>query len=198
MFPRPFLLLGQPRAGTVLLGSLLANHPTVAVARDELVVSSRRPHQGLDRARWSRPGRHVGLRLDPSQLARQQASSWLHVAAHRSWLVVHVQRRDTLRHELASRPRPVFDVDPATLLPALRARADRNLQERADLLGVEHLQLSYEDDLDSPAAWQATADRVLASLGLPTVPVSTRLPHRPDRPIEHLVGNAAELLAALR
>lgn len=194
MPPRPFLLLGQPRAGTVLLASLLACHPSVEVLRGELVPGAR---SGLDRLRRAHRGRSVGVRLDPSQLDGQHAASWLHLAAHRGWLVVHVQRGDLLRHELASRPRPVYDVDPALLLPALRLRAERNVKERSDLLGVEHLRLSYEDDLDSPLTWQATADRVLAALGLSSVPVTTRLPHSPDRPLEHLVGNAAELLAAL-
>jgi hypothetical protein len=194
---RPFLLFGQPRAGSVLLGSLMASHPDVRIARDGIAVTARRPHLGLAHARHGHRGHHVGLHLDPARLAGQHVASWLHVAAHRGWLVVHVQRTDALRHELAHLPRPVFDVDPLVLRDAMQARRARNLQERADLLGVEHLSVSYEDDLDSPLAWQPTADRLLRAIGLAPVPVSTRLPHQPDRALEDLLGNAAEVRAVL-
>jgi hypothetical protein len=198
---RPFLLYGQARAGGNLLGSLLASHPSVHMAPELLASPGRRPERALERERRRHRGRHVGVRAEADHLLGHglRPASWLAQASARGWLVVHVERRDTLRHVLASMRRPLFAVDPAQLLADMEHRAALCRAERADLRGVEHLTVCYEDDvLPAGEAWQRVTDRVFAALGLASTPVATRARHVADLPLSSLIGNPDEVTHALR
>ena len=54
--------------------------------------------------------------------------------------------------------------------------------------------LFNEDDLANDAAWQSTADRAYALLGVPAVPVSASLRRRNPTDLSHLISNYDKLV----
>jgi hypothetical protein len=217
--PRPFLLYGQGRTGSTLLGSLLASHPGVTFGDEVLDARVLAPLRYLQGLRVQAGDSCYGVHVKPYHLTDFQGvrdtARWLRRAADAGWLVVHLVRRDTLRHALSGfqlsatgvthfvegdgRVTRRIRVDPESLLFWMAARHQGLERERADLVGLDHLTVTYEDDLlGGPPVWGPTTTRLYAALGLPDHPVQSSLRKVNAGRLEDLVVNAEEVLAAVR
>ena len=221
--PRPFALFSQARSGSQLLRGLLNQHPQLWCEGEVLLrfVQTRWPRllfpasylEGLA----SRCSVTVyGCLLRQSQLWRccAEPQGLPRELAQRGWLLIHLQRRSRLRLALsflrarelqrwhlerssrAAQDRPY--IDPRALLDYLRwTDQARHFEDRA-LAGVAHLKVRYEEDLEPQLQHQATADRVFAFLGLPSVAVQAPLRRTGEGRLRDLVSNWQQLVEVLR
>jgi LPS sulfotransferase NodH len=212
-----FVVLTSGRSGSELLRSLVGAHPLVyhdveILDRDVLAprawVASRRARH-RDRA-W-------GFKVKLQDLTRFQQPpvdpsdffAWL---VDRGYRVVHLQRENVVLQALSVLraratgeyhraadapvdPRRVIDV--GELVAACGYQMDFMDREVEVLSGIDHLRLSYEDDLDDPARHQATCDRFFDHLGIDRVPVTTDLTRTRPRSVADEIVNLDEVRQAL-
>jgi LPS sulfotransferase NodH len=216
--PRPFLLYGQGRLGSTLLGSLLSSHPQVTFGNEVLRGPVRAPGLYLQGLRARAGDRHYGCHVKPYHLTDFQGiddpARWLRARHRAGWLVVHLQRRNTLLHVLSNVTRnamtrshfqqgdgqqvPRIAVDTAELLTWMQHRSAGAEAERLALVGLPVQEVVYEDDLlPGPETWAAVTARLFAALDLAPCPVDTSLRKINPRRLEDFVANADEVRAAV-
>jgi hypothetical protein len=215
--PRPFLLYGQGRLGSTLLGSLLAAHPGVAFGNEVLRAKVHAPGLYVNGLRGRAAPRHYGCHVKPYHLTDFQGvdpASWLKQRHDEGWLLVHLQRRNTLMHVLSNATRnqmtsshfregdgkevPRVTVDPDDLLTWMELRAAGVEEEKAALEGLPVIDIVYEDDLlPGPAAWGRVTNTLFTELGLTPCDVDTDLRKINPPRLEDFVTNAAEVREAV-
>ncbi|WP_300534360.1 hypothetical protein [uncultured Mameliella sp.] len=194
------LIFGQGRSGTTLFEQLMVSTGHFTGRHEVLNTVTReviRPTpfvRGLGRLT---PGENVILHIKPEHLGRARrkrgpvdARAFLEEMIADGWTLVHIQRRDVLRQMISkyvAKARGAYhktddaeveirlDVPEAEFIAEYERRRGLLVQEDSLLAGLPRLSLSYEEHLEDPHLHQQTVDRVLAELGLPARPVSTRL-----------------------
>jgi hypothetical protein len=218
------LIFAQGRTGSTLLESLLESTghlrgfgellaPVMPPVRDPV-----RYVEGL--SRWHRSGfvwhckpyhltdDRVRAGVDPVDPHSVLAS-----LVDSGWLIIHLHRRDLVRHmlsNLVARRRGAYhkrDAAPEDLSVivtrdvlerTVARRRAHSAAEAAALAGLPHHRLVYEEDLLAPARHQATVDGILTLLGLPSRPVHTDLTRINARPLSELVVNYDEFAVWVR
>lgn len=210
-----FVVFTSGRSGSELLRSLVAAHPRLyhdveILDRDVLlprlwVASRRARHQ--DRA-W-------GFKVKMQDLTRFQEiepAPFLRWLRDHGYRVVHLRRENAVLQSLSVLraratgeyhratdevidPRRVIDC--AELVAACGYQRHQLRGEEAALLGIDHLTLTYETDLDDPARHQATCDRFFDHVGVERVAVRTDLTRTRPRSVADEIVNLDEVRAAL-
>ncbi|MCU1601412.1 MAG: nodH [Frankiales bacterium] len=215
---RPYLLYGQGRLGSTLLGTLLSSHPDVGFGNEVLRASVRAPGAYVNGLRARSSAQHYGCHVKPYHLTDFQGVAdphrWLRRRHEEGWLLVHLQRRNTLLHVLSNVTRnhmstshfragdgfevPRVTVDTDDLLAWMRLRADAVHDELRHLDGLSAIPVVYEDDLlPGGAAWGAVTSRIFTGLGLAACEVGSSLRKINPSRLEDFVENAEEVRAAV-
>ena len=83
-------------------------------------------------------------------------------------------------------------------MQSLQRRKKLTLQEQKVLAGMDHMPLTYEDDLYDPDAQQQTLRRITDWLGLPFEPAKTDIIRSTPKRLTDLVENHDELVGWVR
>lgn len=213
--PPALLIYGQGRTGSTLLGSLLASHPRMTFGNEVLRGPVRWPLNYLEGLRAGSAPSSYSCHIKPYHLTQFQGISdvrgFLSAAHGKGWRLLHLRREDTLRHVLSNVSRnanarshftagdghatALVHVDPADLLYWMEQRDAEATREVETLIGLPHIQVSYERDLLPGAeAWVSVTKRVFDALGLPPHKVGTALRQINQGPLETLVSNYDEVV----
>jgi LPS sulfotransferase NodH len=221
-----FVLYAPPRTGSTLLGSLLGSHPQIvwdgeplhptrwrSPKRQAVYPLVLRHHQWFLMAKALRVWPQAyGCKLPWSEFdLLLKTASPMNACG---WKAIYLTRRDAfgqflsllvarqsnrwqrLQHQVFEPPKVFIPVE--DMLAEMQSwMAQREEMERK-LEKIPHVELVYEDDLADPANWQRAADRVFHFLGLPPVPVSTKLDKVWKQPYSEIVVNYADLMAAIQ
>lgn len=212
-----FAILSHPRSGSQLLRGLVNHHPQVCCMGEVFLrfLDSRYSRVLFPRfylealaARSRFPV--YGCILRQSHLYRVCGDA---EAFQRGldWKLIYLQRRDRVRlalsqlraarlqvwHRHAPSPPVAVHVDVQELRDQLRWIDQVRRHEERIMGSLPHLRVDYEDDLLLPERHQATADRVFAFLGLPSVPVKARLYRTSEDDLSQGVANWTEVREAL-
>jgi LPS sulfotransferase NodH len=215
---RPYLMYGQGRLGSTLLGTLLSSHPEVAFGNEVLRAPVRAPGAWVNGLRSRSAATHYGCHVKPYHLTDFQGldhpARWLRRRYEEGWLILHLQRRNTLLHVLSNVSRnrmatshfrhgdgrevPRVTVDTVDLLAWMAHRTAGVEEELAALHGLPVIDVVYEDDLlPGPDAWATVTGRVFAELGVEPCEVGSSLRKINPSRLEDFVDNAAEVRAAV-
>ena len=215
---RPYLMYGQGRLGSTLLGTLLSSHPDVAFGNEVLRAPVKAPGAYVNGLRARATAAHYGCHVKPYHLTDFQGvddpGRWLRRRHEEGWLLLHLQRRNTLLHVLSNATRdqmaashfhqgdglevPRVTVDAVDLLLWMSRRAAGIEDERRHLRGLPVLEVVYEDDLlPGQAEWTRVAGRVFAELGVAPCEVGSSLRKINPGRLEDFVDNADEVRTAV-
>lgn len=226
--PTRFVIFTSGRSGSELLASLLDSHPRVHCDGEVLAIPRQfraafvrgRAVRATLAHRFGRPGPDVyGWKLITNHLRWYpeifpDPSAFLGQYARPPGLLITLRRADLLNQTLSllhaehsqfhfqageATPRfEAFAVEPENLVSQLYYY-ENDEQWLVETVGnLPHLGLVYEDDLATPDAQQATADRIFERLGLPPAKVDPQLvPVAPPDPRDR-ISNYGEVAAALR
>jgi LPS sulfotransferase NodH len=214
--PVSFLVFAQGRTGSSLLVDLLRSHPDVRCDDEILRRRVRFPNAWVDAHRRAHRGWHYGFKVKIYQLTRDQGldpSAWLRAMHEQGWKLIHLRRRNSLRHALSNvvaqemgrfvfrgeeKPKvPTVTVDVPMLLGTIRVREEQAELERAALDGLPHVEVCYEEDLRCAQGHQRTLDRLSDSLGLPRARAKTAVRRITEDDLKRIVANYDEVVAAL-
>jgi len=211
-----FVIFAQGRTGSTLLVDLMNSHKGVHCDGEILGKPVRFPYAWVDahRRRW--PDRYYGFKVKPYQLSVDQQldpRAWLRRMHGHDWKLIHLRRRNALRHALsnivAEQVGFVFrstgpaepaglTVDVEMLLGAMSAREEQAEVERAALAELPHVSVCYEDDLLEPDRHQATLDRLSDALGLPHAQARTEVRRITTDDLRTTIANYDEVSSAIR
>ena len=206
-----FVVFSQSRSGSSLLDDLLDHHPAIDCAAEIYRLGPAFPHAYRHAEERASEARVFGFKLQvhhlDNELRLQEAEveSFIGQLASEAYNSLRQVVSDLLRRaggptylrsdETATVSR--LQVDVAKVLERLEIREYYwQLAERL-LERTEHIDLSYETDLQEQAAQQPALDRVFAFLGLFSVPVATTMRRINSKPLSELIDNYQELKAAL-
>lgn len=219
------VIYAQGRTGSTLLEELLAStghldrfrelvapeRPPVRWPRAYVEGRSRRHGAGFV---WHCKPYHLTVDRDRTGLPRVSPTELLGRLHDDGWQVVHLRRRDLVRHALSGMvaahrgahlsregddaAEPTITVDREQLTGIVERRREHQDRERRDLTGIDHVDVTYEDDLVDADDHQATVDRIMAALGLPSAPVRTSLRRINARPLSEIVANYDEFAGWVR
>jgi LPS sulfotransferase NodH len=211
-----FVLFAQGRTGSTLLGDLLRSHPAVFFGDEVLQARVRSTRVAVERLRWRHARHAVGFHVKIYQLTDDQGISdpgaWLRAMHRRGWRLVYLRRENLLRHVLSNMTAQAVNryedrdgagddvqvhVDPAELVHWMNVRQQFGRDEVTALVGLPHLALSYERDLQDSTTWDATMQRVFGHLDLDPVPVATTLRRQNAAALADLIANYADVESAL-
>ena len=216
--PRSFLIYGQGRTGSTLLGELIGSHPDVDFGDEVLKGRVRAPLQYLEGLRREAAPRSYGVHVKPAHLAVSQGVAdrgrWLRAAARRGWLVIHLKRENVLRHVLSNATMHAsgashfrgeggkhvgaVTVDVPLLLRHMEGRALSARQEEQELEGIDHLTVTYERDLlAGEERWAAVSAQVYEALGREPYVPTTSLRRINKGALPELIANYDEVAAAV-
>ena len=214
--PGRFLIFGQGRTGSNLLGSLLANHPQVHFANEVLFDQMLLPQTWIEGGRRRNPAACYGIHVKIYQLRDEHrvrdVNAWLHGMHERGWKIVYLRRENLLRHVLSnmladargsyhdrdgSVSNPRLEVDVLGLVTHMGLRRQNLLAEAEALAGLPFETVVYEDDLLDETQWQPTVDRLYKHIGLASVPVSSALRRTSSADLASMVANLEEIRPAL-
>lgn len=212
-----YLIFGQGRSGSTVLGSLLASHPALAFADEILyrpVLDARLWARGL---RASHPDLVWGFHVKSYQLTIQQGivdpGGWLSRMVDEGWRLIHLERHDVVRQVVSNAvasargafhrhegdpidaPRP--QIDPTAFVEVVQARLRTLEEDRTAVVGLPHELVVYERDLLEQSRHQDTADRLFTMLGLTSLPVHTPLRRTSTRPWDD-IANWPDIVAAVQ
>ncbi len=212
------MIFGQGRTGSSLLRSLLNCHPDIYCDDEILSEPVLAPLRFADRRARMHSQDVYGFKLKGYQLTRAQGLAdpgrFMRRLSGNGHTIVHLQRQNVFRHALsnffaeargsyhrqsdqAAEPRTMIEINPAELIDVMRRRLQNTDDEKAMLEGIHTIGLVYEDDLLDPGGHQALADRLFASLGLPTARVSTPLARTVEGSLAERITNYADIVAAV-
>jgi LPS sulfotransferase NodH len=201
-----FVIVCLPRTGSELLVDVLDQLPGVSCRGEILQQPVRRPIRVLTgRARLGslRGARVWGCKLLVQHLQWYQggygpAADVLGELTRQGWTVLHLRRSDVLAGALSAllaeqtqrwhrRAGEDADFEPveadvATMLAWVHTYDTYQSWLDEALSDVPHLDVTYEEDLQDPAALQRTVDRLAVALGAEPAPVQTAL--RPTAPAD--------------
>jgi hypothetical protein len=221
-----FVVYGQARTGSTLLGALLETHSQVQYAGEM-----------LSRRRWHRrngtrylypvvrniPEPYVYWEASRStkdtfgfKLLCQQVlvSHRLLFNLHRhGWQLIHIQRRSlfdlAISRKVAQRTQHWGDYKPSLQANRIEISSDDFLsqlqqcvcirqEELHTLVELPHISVVYEDDLLQEEDRQRICDTIFAALQIEPHQVSTTKKRSWDRPYSELIINYAELQALMQ
>ena len=211
-----FVIFAQGRTGSTLLADLMNSHEGVHCDNEILGWPVRFPDAWVNACRRRHRGSHYGFKVKPYELTvdqRLDPGAWLSRMDERGWKLIHLRRRNVLRHALSNvvaehiggytfrnadpGESAGVTVDPDMLLGAMEVRSEQGEVERVALEGLPHVSLSYEDDLLRPERHQATLDRISDALGLPRAPARTELRRVTIDDLRTTIANYEEVAAAV-
>ncbi len=216
---RHVLIYAQGRSGTTLLASLLASTGHFVDLGEPLHLYTRevwspvRHLRGLGREARGNVVAHV----KGSQLVRERhrpvnPRGLLEAMLKEGWTIVYVLRRsvpDQILSECLALERGVYHktddrqeipqihIEPEEFLERCERRFGFAQDDRTALEGLPHVSLSYEDNLQNFACHQATSDRVMKEIGLPSSPVHSDLRRIGGSDPRKRLKNYDEVYAAL-
>lgn len=213
-----FVIFALGRTGSTLLVDLLNRSLDVHCDGEILTRGVVLPTAWVTAHRRRHPDRVYGFKVKVDQLLQRQHLSdpadWLGGMHRRGWRVIHLRRRNLLRHVLSNTAASergryheragespathrALRIDPMELMHWLGVRAWTRDEERRALADVPHEKVCYEDDLLEPERHQATLDRLSAVLGVAPGRAATTLRPTNQGRLEDLVANYAEVARAL-
>lgn len=209
-----FVIYGQGRTGSSLLRSLLNTHPDVHCDGEILGQPVLVPESHVERHARLAGRRVFGFKVKIYQLTWIQdrdPASFLRSLQGRGYRIIHLYRENLLRHAISNLyaehrghyhdravgERPSIEVDPDRVTEAMRRRQQHRDDEDRSLAGLEHLRLTYEDDLLVPSRQEDAAVRVFRHLGLEPVEVSTSLARSVTGHLADRITNYDELVRSL-
>jgi LPS sulfotransferase NodH len=221
--PVRVFIFAAPRSGTSLLTDLLDGHPDIRCEGELLrhrmprVPASRFIDARAVRSRIRHRVPGYGWKAVSGQvwnLPADQKSTFVRDLHRRGWRILVLRRQDELARAVSilqaqhrgkwhfrddtAVPHERIVIDPAQLDEVLAGGQYDIDFINAAIEGVPHLSLTYEDDLDTPAAQQQTLDRLCAEFGLPPAPALASLVRAGATELSDRVANYDEMLEALR
>lgn len=216
-----YVIFGLPRTGSSLLGELLATQPA-SIYETELLHPKfwRGWRSPLYRLLRFYPYSYIDYRC---HLAHRQGTSLYgfklfphHVHAprtmllelqRRQWRILHIQRRDLFDQVLSmlvARQTGRFNgshvddpprlyLDPTIVAEELRICRQKARETGDLLLGIDHLDVVYEDDLCESGQWNTTLTRIASAWGIHSVPAQTGYRRTWQEPYSEFVINYLQL-----
>jgi LPS sulfotransferase NodH len=218
-----FIVIAIPRSGSTLLTGLLDAHPDLRCEPEIL----RRRMPGV-RVRRFIEGRAVAVRIQKrvrgygckavveqvTDLPEAERSTFISGLQRRGFHIIVLRRRDVLASAVSALqalqtgkwhyrvgtevPSGSIVIEPADLFKALEQRARERAFLDTAIEGVPHIALTYEDDLATPPAQQATLDRLCSAFGLPSAPADPRFVRVGTEEVPARIANYDEVMEALR
>jgi len=151
---------------------------------------------------------HLGNNREDAGAKRVDPAEFLQSLSDDGWSIVHLQRRDKLRHFLSgiiakkrggyhkfddSPEKITITVDRQEMERVLRRRAGTDRREREILSTVNHLPLIYEDHLSTSEVQAQTVKRLLDFVGLERRMARTTMKKINSRPLEEVIDNYADV-----
>lgn len=210
-----FVIFAQGRTGSTLLVDLMNSHDGVYCDDEILGWPVRFPDAWVDAHRRHHPDRHYGFKVKPYQLSvdqRLDPGAWLRRMDARGWKLIHLRRRNVLRHALSNivaehvgftfrgagpAESAGLTVDVDMLLGAMAVREEQAEVERAALAGLPHASVCYEDDLLDAERHQATLDRLSDTLDLPRAQARTEVRRITTDDLRTTIANYDEVATAV-
>ncbi len=221
-----FIVFGQGRTGSTLLVNLLNSHPDILCEgelmnpyfwnrisrRTLLPLFQRYPLPYFNFKAYTSPGDAYGFKLFADHCRHIQAVvARMH---QEGWRVILVRRQDTLAQALSSaaaltthhwhrsEDNPASSIamilPPDLVLKRLTHYADGKKLIGLALAGIPYLEITYETDLQDPAAWKYTSARLLQYLNLPIKTLSAPMRKTYDQAYPDIIRNYSEILDAIR
>lgn len=205
-----FVIFAQGRSGSTLLVDLLKSHPSVHCSGEIMLEWRWLPLWSIGaRMVWSRADTY-GFKLLSYQpegvQAMAGAAPMLDRLIDRGFQVVYLHREDVLRHALsqlnarfnnfsgfdgpASRK---LQVEREALLWWLEAIARQRRVDDELMAEREHLDVTYEADLEDRSRWQPLLDRFCSFVDLPSAVPSSNMTKVSSTRLSDLVANREEL-----
>ena len=210
-----------------MLKSLLDSNPHVYCEGEVLhELHERMPHPLLAQVirfypfpymEWRRwrcaRGRVYGCKLMDFNLPSRGLRVFAQQFAWWGWRIIHLRRSDVLRQCLSNEIAKVTGrfqrrvgelthqglvrLEPVSVLNELRYRTRHPDFEELTSLPIPRLELNYEEDLAHPDCWSSTVRKATDFLGLPYHPPSTQQQRSYERPLDKVVENFSEVIAAI-
>ena len=222
MKPGHFVIYGQGRSGSSLLVSLLNTHPHVRCYGELFHANQWQGwlkhlfHRWVKRHPQIYLGYKMGLGRRPVSGFKlmvnqnEKLDNLLAQLVTDNWRVIHLRRSNLwarsisaamlqttgISHNRVASARSLDKIflDPEILLSKLKHSTYMEEREAARMQGVSCLELVYEDDLEDPAAWPITGQKLIEYLRLPPAPMKSNLVKTWDRPYSELIANYADLV----
>jgi LPS sulfotransferase NodH len=217
---RRFLIVTSGRTGSELLVSLLNSHPQI-VCEGELLQSKHISPERLVGGRVERArrlgSRAYGFKLQPQHILDTQhlsdARGWMQSLAAQGWMVIRLRRENRLHQAISvvrretsqghhrpenARPYQSTAIDPIVLIGNM-CLITHSEQRIDDLLkGIDHLDLTYEVDLQRADDQDATVARICRELDIEPRPASTDLIRMTPSETRQMVANYDEIADEIR
>ncbi|MGB3786761.1 MAG: hypothetical protein WA949_02035 [Phormidesmis sp.] len=194
-----FVVFELGQSGCITLARWFRDRKDITFQADILSQPVRFPRMSVYQRIRQSYGEVYGFSLSVEQLRRVQnipdPNQFLQDLCRGGCRVVYLQRRDVLRHAIAtlranniqypfdpsepSRSSKAINkvtVDVQELFDCLRYTDNQRIEAQAILHGIPYLELVYEDDLMNPNTYAATAERLTNFLEIPAIqPVGSPL-----------------------
>jgi LPS sulfotransferase NodH len=213
---RKFLIVGRARSGTTLLTQLLSAHPEIQCDREVLGRFVTSPVNFLQCLASKSRTTVYGAKLlsyqmvqvqrfrDPvGFLRRLQAHGWQLIHLHRvtfdqtlSQVIAGKTRIYHQKSEIAGQ-RPAIVLDPEAFCRRIVWNDLLLRYERWCLGGLDHLEVGYEADLQTPQDQQNTVNRLAHAFGVAPVATNTEMHKVLPRDPRRIVANYDEVIAAM-
>lgn len=211
---RKFIIFGQGRTGSTLLVDLLNSSPEIHCDGEILIERVQFPKLFIaGRSRLS--GRSTyGFKVKIYQLTDVQGIKnprQFMVNMHkRGWKIIYLRRTNILRQALSNivaihrksfhrrqtegpfQPERIY-VDCDDLLNRMRKRASHSRDEAGVLKDLPHVTVTYENELLKAESHQESLDRVFEYVGVPSVPVRTKLVRTTSDSLSDIIQNFEEV-----
>lgn len=153
-----------------------------------------------------------GFKLFPKQVASPvEVMQYMYA---QGWKIIHLQRRSLFQQALSATVAgltrrwhgrvgltvspPEISIEPQVFYTVLVDTHEQRAQCAQALVGITHIDVIYEDDLDDTTQWTATIDRICSYIGVPQLPVRTRLTKPWSQPYSEIVLNYDELVQVFK
>ena len=214
-----FVVFSQSRSGSSLLAELLDHHPEIDCAAEIYRLGPAFPHAYRHAEERVSEAPVFGFKLQVHHLDNElrlrpaEIERFIERLAAERYKFIYLKRENSLRQVVSDLLRraggPTYlRSNEASTVTRLRVDVDK-VMKRLEVRGnywqlaerllepTEHIDLSYETDLQEQSAQQPTLDRVFAFLGLPSAAVATTMRRINAKPLSDLIDNYEELQAAL-
>lgn len=220
---RRFVLFGRGRSGSTLLVRMLDQHSDIECLGEILRCRVMRPQAYVDHCLGALSAPVAGFKLLSYQLreilelpAQPSGNAFLKHLQAQGYRIVYTRRSNLFRHALSNlyaQKRRTYHQDahsastaastqvvisPREMVEWMSGSERLDAYEQAALHGVEHLELIYERDLETPGQQDRTLSRVMAYLGVDAQRTIATLARTTPRDISQFIDNHEELLRELR
>lgn len=219
--PKPehrFILFGRGRSGSTLLVSMLDNHPAMTCAGEVLRFRTLNPTAHLNRV-LDNGGRPVsGAKLLSYQMRSihnmPPETDFLRRLADDGVTIIYLLRENLVRHAVSNiyartqrvyhvtngstpQARPKITLTAAQISSWIDGSARLGDYEQSVLRNVPHLKLTYETNLATPAAREATWTNLLSVFGQNPQPLRTTLQKVTADDLRQVIENYDEVMSEL-